>query len=374
MDRINLHFLRTLVVGVVVVGSFAAPRAFAYPSMARHGYTTCVTCHYNPSGGGILTPYGKFIAGELLGTFNDSSSALPWLVEPKEDPLFVGTILARGAQTQFDTPQVKRRDLRRMQLDFEGGFVHDGWQLLAAVGPRLDSAIEGKQEKNQIAARRFWAGKVELNYAVRVGKFFPEYGINHYNHNIPTRKGLYFNHNEEPYNIQASYFSETFDYTVAGLKGIEDTQLENKKGYSGTIACKIGTTTRVGVSKIYMSDDETNTGANGVFGQMGYLEKGYVLAEFDIKKKTNARERQTEERVGYFENGWEIYKGINPYVAYEYSNNVTTEAIVKTPEIGLQLHPMTHIEVIMQAGKSYMVIAGEDQTATSGFIMVNLFF
>jgi hypothetical protein len=333
-----------------------------------------VTCHISPSGGGVLTSYGKFIAGELFGTFNDSSSALPWLVDPKEDPHFVMSLLGRGAQTQFNTPQVNRRDVRRMQLDLEGGVLYDGWQIIGAAGPRLDSAVEGKTEKETIAVRRFWAGRVELNYAVRIGKFFPEYGLNHYNHNIPTRKGLYFNHNEEPYNLQSSYFSETFDYTLAILKGAKDTQLDGKKGYSGTIAYKVGTTGRVGISRLDMKGSDTRTGSNGAFGQFGYLEKGYTLVEMDVKHKVNAKGYNTMERLAYLENGWEFYKGINPYFAYEHSQNMSTGDLVKTPEIGIQFLPVTHLEIIAQMGKSYLTIANEKQKATHGFLMANLYF
>ena len=49
-------------VALVVV----CPRpARAYAWMVRHGYTTCATCHVDPSGSGVLTPYGR-AQGEIL--------------------------------------------------------------------------------------------------------------------------------------------------------------------------------------------------------------------------------------------------------------------------------------------------------------------
>src|SRR5262245_16745862 len=43
----------------------APSTARAFPWMIRHGYTACVPCHADPSGGGILTQYGQ-AQGEIL--------------------------------------------------------------------------------------------------------------------------------------------------------------------------------------------------------------------------------------------------------------------------------------------------------------------
>ncbi len=363
----NVNFIAGI---LLFVASFFATPARAYPTLARHGYTTCTTCHYNPSGGGLLTSYGKYIAGELFGTFNDSSSAMPWIVKPEESPKFDAMLMSRVAQTYFDVPQFKKMDFVKMQFDIEAGYVADGWQAIAAVGPRLDSAIEGQNKPETLDVRRFWLGKVTLGYAVRAGKFFPEYGIYYYNHNIPTRRGMYFNHNEEPYNVQGSWFTETFDYTLALLKGAPDTQLDKKNGASGTIAYKTGTQ-RYGFSYINMSDSETKTDAPGLFAQIGFMEKGYTLAEFDIKNKTNARDKKTTEHLGFFETGWEVYKGVNPYVAFDYASNVTQKTWLKTPKVGLQFHPVTHTELILEVGKRFQ---NGGATGSQAHAMLNLYF
>ena len=113
--------------GLVTWGQTAS----AYPTLTRKGYTSCSTCHYNPSGGGALTSYGKYISKEVYGTFNDSSNAMKFLVEPNyevgtfEEPKLVAFVMARAVQTYIDTPQITRKQVRSMQLDFEGGYTHD---------------------------------------------------------------------------------------------------------------------------------------------------------------------------------------------------------------------------------------------------------
>ena len=45
---------------------FGSSRAQAYPWMIKHGYAACSACHSDPSGGELLTAYGRVISDELL--------------------------------------------------------------------------------------------------------------------------------------------------------------------------------------------------------------------------------------------------------------------------------------------------------------------
>src|SRR5687768_501307 len=45
--------------------AFWTEPARAYTWMIRHGYGGCVTCHADPSGGELLTPYGR-VQGDLI--------------------------------------------------------------------------------------------------------------------------------------------------------------------------------------------------------------------------------------------------------------------------------------------------------------------
>ena len=74
-------------------------KSHAFPNMVRHGYTSCITCHFNASGGGILRSYGKFVAGEMLGVLNTSENALPWIKAPKDNEIYSLSFLGRTVQT-----------------------------------------------------------------------------------------------------------------------------------------------------------------------------------------------------------------------------------------------------------------------------------
>lgn len=57
-----------LAVVAAALSLLLSARAEAYPSMVKHGYSACGTCHADPSGGELLTPYGRALSSVLLST------------------------------------------------------------------------------------------------------------------------------------------------------------------------------------------------------------------------------------------------------------------------------------------------------------------
>src|SRR5262249_33540934 len=60
----------------------AAPAARAYPWMIKHDYAACAVCHADPSGGGLLTAYGR-AQSELL-------VRMPYGANLEEEPRYAG--------------------------------------------------------------------------------------------------------------------------------------------------------------------------------------------------------------------------------------------------------------------------------------------
>ena len=59
MLRRTVPSLLLAAISFVAVSAIHTPKASAYTWMIRHGYTSCATCHVDPSGGGLLTQYGR---------------------------------------------------------------------------------------------------------------------------------------------------------------------------------------------------------------------------------------------------------------------------------------------------------------------------
>src|SRR4029453_16918540 len=52
-----------------------ASPAWAEPTFLAKQYTRCTACHYSPTGGGLLTPYGRLLSHRELSTTGAAATA-----------------------------------------------------------------------------------------------------------------------------------------------------------------------------------------------------------------------------------------------------------------------------------------------------------
>lgn len=328
-----------------------SPNAWSYPELSRHGYVNCTTCHLSPSGGGILTPYGRELSKEVLST---------WAKEGEQNFAF-GTIstdervLLSG---YFRGLQVFREDKRRksarfifMQADLEAGFNAEKWALVASIGRQ---EIRSNNESNgHLFSRRHYVifrPTDELNF--RVGKFLRNYGLNDPNHNLYVRKELGFGFDTETYNLEASYLGETFSSSLTYLNGdlLKEpyTQLRDKgaafnTSYNFLDSQKIGLSTYLGSNNNYK---------RWIFGPWWILSVGkklFLLSEWDYQRLVNSE--STQKQLGYVTShklGYEIHKGIIPFISFDRKalNHDDLTSQQNAYGVGLQAFPRPHIELI----------------------------
>jgi hypothetical protein len=380
VNTFSRSLFATLATGLGLL--FSSP-SHAFPTMVSHGYTTCLTCHHSPSGGGMLTNYGKFIAGELLGTFNDSSTALPWLRNPDYEQGFEAKFFAakpelllgaqgRVVQTEFESEEIKRGDFRLMQLDLETGVSFGKFYGVVQAGVRGASATS-EQREHDLNVRQWYVGARDITYAFRVGRFFPEFGIRHPNHNLPTRKGMFFNHNEEPDLAQLSLFFTNVDFTLGFLKGAEKTGLANKSGTTGTVTVRTAHT-RTGISHLYARESGAAVEGFSAFTAIGFLEKGHVLAESGFKQLMPEKRNVERTVLGFVEAGWEFYHGITLYSGYQHTYVEKSASLARSIPVGLRMFPITHFQLDLEASRQFFDIGGKASTGHSLFAMLHFYF
>ena len=138
LRRTLLRALPALVVLWVLLGS---AQANAYPFMVRHGYSGCAPCHLDPSGAGVLTPYGRTVGGLVLRTRYGED---PDEAKPADDFLFGAVSLppelmlgadARGLWVQSKVEGVHtRHDTVLMQVDLEAAVAIHHVIASASIG------------------------------------------------------------------------------------------------------------------------------------------------------------------------------------------------------------------------------------------------
>ncbi len=106
-------------VGLALVSFLAAALPLAAePIFLSRQYAQCTNCHYSPTGGGLLTPYGRSLSREELSTFGKSPGSTP--KNREHEFLF-------GALGKTLGPVSLGIDLRPSHLEFDlpGGSARD---------------------------------------------------------------------------------------------------------------------------------------------------------------------------------------------------------------------------------------------------------
>ena len=79
----------------------------AYPNFISFGYSSCITCHYNPYGNGPLTDYGRAVSATAI------SARLIHKLEKSEEEIGENSgFLYRKAFNDWLRPSVDYRGLR----------------------------------------------------------------------------------------------------------------------------------------------------------------------------------------------------------------------------------------------------------------------
>lgn len=103
---------------VALFVSFVPSRAHAYTWMIKHGYASCPVCHADPSGGELLTTYGRVQSDELLrmkyGASSESSH-----VEPKAPRLVRNTLDSKTDALSGADDEAKATDEAKPEAEGE---------------------------------------------------------------------------------------------------------------------------------------------------------------------------------------------------------------------------------------------------------------
>jgi hypothetical protein len=171
---------------VLLLGLLLSGDALAYGFMVRHHYTTCSSCHVDPSGGSLVSPYGR-AQGELLlrsryGVPADEPGPegefLFGLVKLPEPFLASGDVrLAFTSGRDFSAPRVFP-----MQADLTAGIQSGQLVVSASVGVGSAAAASATLFGDTVRAisRHHWVGYApdeDRQWLVRFGRMNLPFGL-----------------------------------------------------------------------------------------------------------------------------------------------------------------------------------------------------
>jgi hypothetical protein len=207
--------VRWKVLGLVLVILGVAASASAEPMFLAKQYTRCTACHYSPTGGGLLTPYGRLLSHRELSTTggNGAAPAAGEEADPHGEQAFLygalGNALGpvnlglelRPSHLRVSFPGGHQDQNLLMNLDLIGAVQKNGWTAYATAG--REPAAHG--EDVRFISYEHWVGyQRDDGFGLRGGRFLPAYGVRFADHTAFTRAYEDFDHADQVYGVEVS--------------------------------------------------------------------------------------------------------------------------------------------------------------------------
>jgi hypothetical protein len=281
-------------------------RAEAFPELIRHGYVNCTTCHVSQSGGGILTAYGRGLSQEVL-----SSTGVPH----EEDPL-------HGLINQEKMPE---------------------WLLVGGDVRAVQTRVETPANES---GRFIWM-QADFETAIRVGRFYPAFGLNIPDHFITTRRNLGFDEGQEMQNVELSWLGENWNFYVTGsMSPGEIPESQRESAFSGQAAYAFKERYKVGASVWNGDSDGFKRLILGAHAVLGFTKQFYLLTETDLQWRSTTT-AETRQVTNFQKIGYEFVQGLHAMGLYEYTHTDLADPATVTEGMGagLRFYPRPHFEI-----------------------------
>jgi hypothetical protein len=324
---------------VALLITLFARDATAYTWMVRHGYTGCAPCHLDPSGGSVLTPYGRSVGGLVLTTDYvdrgedppDEASAVHdfafGLVTLPDDVMLGGDVRALWYVSKLEGVKTQR-ELILMQADLAAGLSFSGVLASGSLGYASQGAFPAavtRGEEDNLVSRHHWLGyelSQSQNLIVRAGRMNLPFGIRSIEHTLWTRERTGTTiESDQQHGVAVSWSPGWFRAELMGIAGNYQIRpdIYRERGYSGYFEWLPTTSLGVGVSSLltYRKVDEvflkeTWRHAHGAFVRWATpFEPVVLLAEGDYVLRSAKQEFHRKGFTGYIQADAEVIPGMH---------------------------------------------------------------
>jgi len=348
MSRRAIFFLST--VGLVAGGSPATPE----PVFLSRQYPRCTNCHFSPTGGGLLTPYGRSLSREELSTFGASHAPgspgreQEFLFGAAGDtlrPVSVGIDLRPSHLDVHSLGYSSTRDFL-MNADLTAAMQRGAWTFYAQLGrqPRGGDA--------RVASFEHWVSfKTERGLGVRAGRFLPAYGVKLADHTALTRASLELDNDEQVYGLELSFTGSRHLLQVSAGPGYADSaDDEGRQAFTATGRWQFDLRPRVvlAASGLYRdaSDLDPRRSAAGLALGIAPTSRLTLWTQADARFREGSSGGPAYTVLA--DAAFEVYRG----VWLKFSPQLRTEsgdgsAGVARLGLGLNLLPRTHWNVLL---------------------------
>ena len=328
-----------LVAGLLAI---AVSNASAEPMFLAKQYTRCTACHYSPTGGGLLTPYGRLLShrelsttggtstapaagaeddphGEqafLYGALGDALGPVHLGLEIRPSHLRLGFPGQPNASGGFSTVHVDMNLL--MNLDLIGAVQKNGWTAYAMAGrePANSAIRDGRVDPDAtFVSYEHWVGyQSDDGFGIRGGRFLPAYGIRFADHTAFTRRDLDFDRNDQIYGVEISdtMGPSLLQVTVSAGKAEAILHDAAHRGASVAGRWQIDLTPRTALigSAIYRHATDLDPKSGAVGGAFGFAPTPRLTIWTQVDANLQTEDRGGHSWAAVNETSFEAYRGL----------------------------------------------------------------
>jgi len=332
----------------------ATAQARAEPIFLNRQYSRCTNCHYSPTGGGLLTPYGRALSREELSTFGRSPGSQPkgreqeflyGVLGDATGPVGLGIEL-RPAHLDVDSEGFDTTRDFLMNADVSAAVRLSSWTAYVELGrqPRGDDA--------EVKSFEHWVSyQSQRGLGARVGRFIPAYGIKLADHTSYNRAYLQLDNNDQVYALELSFNGSRHLVQVSvGPGRADDVTDADLRAFTATGRWQFDLRPDVTLiaSGLYRasSDLEPRTGAFGLAVGVAPLSRLTLWAQADARYREGVSGEPGYTLVGMA--AIEAYRGVWIELSPQLATAVgDSSAGAVRWNAALNLLPRTHWNVVL---------------------------
>jgi hypothetical protein len=309
-----------------------ASTASAEPTFLAKQYTRCTACHYSPTGGGLLTPYGRLLSTRELSTSgatgkgpapeaaDASRGEQAFLFGALGDalgPVHLGLEL-RPSHLAIGFPGGHQDMSLLMSLDLTAAVQKNGWTVYGSAGrePPNSAVRNGRVLPGAafISYEHWVSYQSDKGFGIRAGRFLPAYGVQLPDHTAYTRMYLGLDRNDQVYGLEISdaIGSSLVQVTVSPGKAEAILHDRTRRGFSAAGRWQFDLAPRatiVGSAAFHHSTDaDPQSGAAG--GAFGLAPTAHVTIWTEADAVLQTKGSGGHAWVVLNETSVEVYRGI----------------------------------------------------------------
>lgn len=284
-------------------------KAQAYPHFVGHGYTSCITCHYNPFGNGPLNDYGRALSATAVSSrmfYNDKKTEeqiaqssnffmggenISWL---RPDLDYRGMYIQRSMGTENESSEIIHMNAMAsatILLKQDYSLFATGSIAYSPV-PLTIETFSDEEVSNYRSREHYIGWRPAREFGIYAGLMDKVYGLRIAEHNAYSRSTTGLAQNDQSHGVQFHWTpGKNWELGLGVFVGnlSQDAELR-QKGFSGKFDYKLDHKRAVGLSLLKSASEFVEQEAVALH-YMGAVGKGSaVLLEFGQSLYTPANE------------------------------------------------------------------------------------